>query len=121
MYQCCNIGSWLCLEIGLVGLLKTNGVNYLAFQRSIHQQKLCSKALQMRDIMSTVPAIVNIIRAGNKVQKHRKFVQFLKDLNATYELGPLYSKIRLLSPGKTLQRFFFMRKKIILLCEMKLK
>ena len=59
----------------LVGLLKTNGVSCLTFHCIIHQEVLCTKALQMSAIMSNVSAIVNIIRGGNKAQRHRKFVQ----------------------------------------------
>ena len=46
----------------------------------------------MSDIMSSVIGIVNVIRGGNKAQRHRKFVQFLNDMNAKYEDVPLYSK-----------------------------
>ena len=70
---------------GLVGLLKNNGVNCLTFHCIIHQDVLCSKSLQMSDIMCNGSAIVNLFRAGNKAQKHRKIVQFLKGLDATYE------------------------------------
>ena len=47
----------------------------------------------MSDIMSSVMAIVNIIRGGNKAQRHRKFVQFLNDLDVKYVNVPLYSKV----------------------------
>ena len=63
--------------------------------------------------MITVTNIVNIIRGGNKAQRHRKFIQFLKDLEADYEDVPLFSKIRWLSAGKTLKHFFALRKKIL--------
>ena len=99
---------------GLVGLLKTNGVSYLTFHCIIHQEVLCTKALQMSAIMSNVSAIVNIIRGGNKAQRHRKFVQFLKDLDATYEDVPLFANIRWLSAGNTLQNFYSLQNKISL-------
>ena len=44
----------------------------------------------MSDIMSSIMGIVNVIRGGNKAQRHRKFVQFLNDMNAKYEDVPLY-------------------------------
>ena len=70
---------------GLVGLLKNNGVNCRTFHCIIHQDVSCSKSFQMSDIMCNGSAIVNLFRVGNKAQKHRKVVQFLKDLDATYE------------------------------------
>ena len=100
-------------KTGLVGLLKTNGVNCPTLHCIIHQEVLCTKALQMSDIMSSVMAIVNIIRGGNKAQRHRKFVQFLNDLDAKYDDVPLYSKVRWLSAGNTLQHFFSLRKEIL--------
>ena len=106
---------------GLVGLLRTNGVSCLTFHCIIHQEVLCTKTLQMSDIMCNVSAIVNIIRGGNKAQRHRKFVQFLKDLDATYEDVPLYSKIRWLSAGNTLQHFFSLRNEISLFLQDEVK
>ena len=100
-------------KIGLVGLLKSNGVNCPTFHCIIHQEVLCTKILQMSDIMSSVMGIVNVIRGGNKARKHRKFIQFLNDMNAKYEDVSLYSKIRWLSAGNTLQHFFALRKEIL--------
>ena len=106
---------------GLVGLLKTNDVSCLTFHCIIHQEVLCTKALQMSAIMSNVSAIVNIIRGGNKAQRYRKFVQFLKDFDATYEDVPLYSKIRWLSAGNTLQHFYSLRNEISLFLQDEVK
>ena len=69
----------------------------------------------MSDVMITVTGIVNIIRGGNKAQRHRKFIQFLKDLEADYDDVPLFSKIRWLGAGKTLKHFFALRKEIYFL------
>ena len=79
--------------IGLAGILKNHGVNCPMSHCIIHQEAPCAKSLQMNDVMITVTNIVNIIRGGNKAQKHRKFIQFLKDLEADYEDVPLFSKI----------------------------
>ena len=100
-------------KTGLVGLLKSNGVNCPTFHYIIHQEVLCTKTLQMSDIMSSVVGIVNVISGGNKAQRHRKFVQFLHDMNAKHEDVPLYLKIRWLSAGNTLQHFFALRKEIL--------
>ena len=84
--------------IGLAGILKNHGVNCPVFHCIIHQEAVCAKSLQMADVMITVTNIVNIIRGGNKAQRHKKFIQFLKDLDVL-----LFSKIRWLSAGKTLK------------------
>ena len=95
--------------IGVVGILKNHGVNCSMFHCIIHQEALCAKS----DLMITVTNIVNIISGGNKAQRHRKFIQLLKDLEADYEDVPLFSKIRWLSAGKTLKHFFALRKEIL--------
>ena len=100
-------------KTGLVGLLKSNGVNCPTFHCIIHQEVLCTKTLQMSDIMSSIMGIVNVIRGENKAQRNRKFVQFLNDMNAKYEDVPLYSKNQWLSAGNTLQHFFALRKEIL--------
>ena len=79
--------------IGFAGILKNYGVNCLMFHCIIHQEALCAKSLQMSDVMITVTNIVNIIRGGNKAQRHRKFIQFLKELEADYKNVPLFFKI----------------------------
>ena len=61
-------------KTGLVGLLKSNGVNCPTFHCIIHQEVLCTKTLQMSDIMNSVMGIVNVIRGENKAQRHKKFV-----------------------------------------------
>ena len=91
-------------KTGLVDLLKSDGANCLTFHCVIHQEVLCTKTLQMSDIMSSVMGMA---------QRHRKFVQFLNDVNAKYEDVPLYSKIRWLSAGNTLQHFFALRREIL--------
>ena len=80
-------------KTGIFDLLKSNGVNCPTIHCIIYQEVLCTKTSQMSDIMSIVMTIVNVIRGGNKAQRHRKFVQFLIDINAKYEDVPLYSKI----------------------------
>ena len=100
-------------EIGLAGILKKHGVNCPMFHCIIHQETLCAKSLKMSNVMITVTNIVHIIRGRNKAQKHRKFIQFLKDLEADYENVPLLSKIRWLSAGKTLKHFFALIKEIL--------
>jgi hypothetical protein len=62
--------------------------------------------------MKMVVNIANLIRGGNKAQRHRAFITFLEELDADYVDIPLHSDIRWLSAGKCLQRSFFCAKKI---------
>jgi len=70
---------------GLVAILKDHGVDCPTFHCIIHQEALCAKLLQMSDIVISVTNIVNIIKGGNRAQRHRKSIQFLKDVGAEYE------------------------------------
>ena len=98
---------------GLVGLLKKNGVNCTTLHCIIHQQALCRKMLQTSDVMKAVFQIVNLIRGGNKVHRHRRFITFLEELNAEFSDLPLYTNIRWLSAGKVLKHFFGLRMDIL--------
>ena len=100
-------------NVGLVGLLKENGVDCITLHCIIHQEALCGKVLQMSDVMQSVVRMVNLIRGGNKSQRHRKCISFLEELNAEFSDVPLHSNIRWLSAGKMLQRFFALRKDIL--------
>ena len=65
----------------------------------------------------------NVSSSGPEI-KHKgieSFVQFLKDLDATYEDVLLYSKIQWLSAGNTLQHFFSLRNKISLFLQDEVK
>ena len=79
---------------GLVGLLKKNSVNCTTLHCIIHQQALCRKMLQTRDVIKTVVQIVNSIRGGNKAHRHRHFITFLEELNAEFSDLPLHTNIR---------------------------
>ena len=99
-----NWSSWIA---------KKNGINCVTLHCVIHQEALCGKVLKMMNAMQSVVKMVNLIRGGNKSQRHRRFVSFLDELNA--ELGdlPLYTSIRWLSAGKVLTHFFGLRKEIL--------
>nr|CAB3267854.1 zinc finger BED domain-containing protein 5-like [Phallusia mammillata] len=100
-------------RIGLVGLLKENGINCITLHCIIHQEALCGKVLKMMNVMQSVINMVNLIRGGNKVQRHRKFMSFLEELDAEFSDLPLYTSIRWLSAGKVLKHFFGLRKEIL--------
>lgn len=99
---------------GLLGILKKNGINCPAFHCVIHQEALFSKELSMTTTMNIAVKIINKIRGGHNSLTHRKFKDFLQNLNAEYGDILLYTEVRWLSRGKSLERLFNLRKEIIL-------
>lgn len=71
-------------NIGLARLLKQNGINCQMLHCIIHQQALCGNIMGLSCTMSTVIKITNAIRGGNRALTHRKFKQFLEELDAEY-------------------------------------
>lgn len=59
--------------------------------------------------MKIVTKITNLIRGGNRARSHRKFQNFLEEMNASYGDLHLYSDVRWLNAARTLQRFFNLR------------
>ena len=64
--------------------------------------------------MTTVVKIGNKICGGNNAQKHRMFIAFLQELDTHYCDLLMFSEVRWLSRGKCLQRFFELRKEVII-------
>jgi hypothetical protein len=62
--------------------------------------------------MKTVVRITNLIRGGNKAISHRKFREFLQQIESSYGDLLLHSEARWLSAGKYLERFFALRSEI---------
>lgn len=97
---------------GFAGLLKQNGIDCPLFHCIIHQEALCGKSLRQMNAMKVAVRITNLIRGGNRALTHRKFREFLSEIDATYGDLLLHSEIRWLSAGQCLQRFFALRKEI---------
>ena len=72
-------------NVGVVGLVKKK-VNSLETNESVHcilhQEALCSKSLQMKEVMDLVVKIVNFIRSH--ALNHRHFKSFLVDMDSEY-------------------------------------
>ena len=100
-------------KTGLVGLLRANEIKCITLHCVIHQEALCGKILKRMNVMQSVVKMVNLIRGGNKSQRHHLFVSFLKKHDAEFSDLPLYTSIRWLSGGKVLKHFFELRKKIL--------
>lgn len=98
--------------IGFCGLLKQNNINCPTIHCIIHQEALCGKSLRQVNAMKVAVKVTNIIRGGNRSLTHRKFRDFLSEMDAAYGDLLLHSDIRWLSAGKCLERFFAIRKEI---------
>ena len=99
---------------GLVGLLRKNEIYCVALHCIIHQEALCGKVLKMMNVKQSVIKMVDLIRGGHKAQRHRRFVGFLRELDAEFSNLPLYTSISWLSAGKILKHFFGLRKEILI-------
>lgn len=64
--------------------------------------------------METVVFIVNKIRGGHNALTHRRFKLFLDELNANYKDLKMFTAVRWLSKGQCLERFFDIRKEVLL-------
>ena len=76
----------------------------------IHQQNLCAKSLQFRNVMSTVIKCINIIKSRGL--NSRLFKKLLKDLNADYHNLVYYCEVRWMSRSEMLTRFYLLRNEI---------
>lgn len=100
---------------GLVGKIKTKLAeigcdNPLFFHCIVHQEALCCKVIEWKEVMDIVISTVNYIRKNGLT--HRQFQQFLKDMEADHRDVLYYSAVRWLSRGAVLKRFFDLRKEI---------
>ncbi|KAG6925563.1 GTF2I repeat domain containing 2 [Chelydra serpentina] len=80
----------MCSEnVGVVGLLKTKlnslnilGISFTSIHCILHQEALCSKSLQTKEVMDVVVKTVNFIRARGL--NHRQFTSFLASTDSEY-------------------------------------
>ncbi|XP_076397681.1 general transcription factor II-I repeat domain-containing protein 2-like isoform X2 [Megachile rotundata] len=76
----------------------------------IHRQNLCSKNVEMSNVMSVIVRVTNYIR--NHGVKRRQFRAFLEELDSEYADLPYYTEVRWLSRGKLLEQFYNLRSEI---------
>ena len=114
----------ICAEnVGVVGLVKAKRKQlslsgpFTAVHCVLHQEALCGKSLQMKEVMSIVVKTVNFIRA--RALNHRQFTAFLSDLDTEYGELLYHTEVRWLSRGNVLRRFFSLRQEIALFMAMK--
>ena len=113
-------------NVGVVGLVKkklnsleANEINFISVHCILHQEALCSKSLQMKEVMDLVVETVNFIRSHGL--NHRQFKSFLVDMDSEYGELLYHTEVRWLSRGKVLKRFFALRSEISLFMKMKNK
>jgi len=114
----------MCSEkVGVVGLVKAKRSQlslsgpFTAVHCILHQEALCGKSLQMKDVMSVVVKTVNFIQSRGL--NHRQFTSFLSDLDTEYGELLYHTEVRWLSRGNVLRRFFSLRQEITLFMAMK--
>lgn len=98
---------------GLVGLLRQDGMTCPAIHCIIHQSALRGKSIKQSEVLKLIVKSINIMRGGNKALIHRKLKEFLDEMDAEYGYLVLYNQVRWLSAGSCLERFFSMRKELL--------
>jgi len=99
------------LKDGFYDLLKKNNITCLTIHCLIHQEALCAKVIKMCYAMKLVTSITNFIRGGHKSLSHRRFKNFLQEVNATYKNLLLHCTMA--KCWKMLAILFFYKKKIL--------
>ena len=91
-------------QVGVVGYVEnklnslgTEKVNFDSVHCILHQEAICSKSLQMREVMDIVVKTVNLVRS--RVLTHRQFKSFLADMDSEYGELLYHTEIRWLSIG----------------------
>ena len=76
-------------NVGVVGLakkklnsLEANEINFIGVHCILPEDALCSKSLQMKEVMDLVVKTVNFIRFHGL--NHRQFKSFLVDMDSEY-------------------------------------
>ena len=76
----------------------------------LHLENLCTQVLDISYVMTVVVKTVNAIKHNSL--KHRQFQQYLQELEFEYNDVLYFSKIRWLSRGKCLERFWNLKEEI---------
>ena len=95
-----NLGVGGLVKNRLNSLVETEGNNFASVHCILHQEALCSKSLQMKEVMDLVVETVNFIRSRGL--NHRQFKFFLVDMDSKYGELLHHTEVRRLSRGKVL-------------------
>uniref|UniRef100_A0A8C8WP60 SPIN-DOC-like zinc-finger domain-containing protein n=1 Tax=Panthera leo TaxID=9689 RepID=A0A8C8WP60_PANLE len=108
--------AMVCDHTGLVAKLKSKvkmlfkDAELKSIHCIIHQESFCTKKLKLEHVMDVVINTVDWIRTRGS--NHRQFGALLEELNAQYGNLLYYTKVRWLSRGMVLKRFFELIKEI---------
>ncbi|XP_065651049.1 general transcription factor II-I repeat domain-containing protein 2A-like [Hydra vulgaris] len=107
-------------NIGFVALLKKS-INHeiISYHCIIHQEQLCAKVLEMKNVMELVIHTVNFIRSHGL--NHRQFKQLLEGCGSEAENVIYFSQVRWLSRAAILKRFWILLPEIVLFLRIKEK
>lgn len=97
---------------GFVGKLLQSRIEVPTFHCIIHQQALFSKNIGLADSMKVAVGIINRLKGGHNALTHRKLVAYLKEIDADYGDVKMFTEVRWLSRGKSLERLFNLRNEI---------
>ncbi|XP_065675641.1 general transcription factor II-I repeat domain-containing protein 2A-like [Hydra vulgaris] len=105
-------------NIGFIALLKKS-INHeiILYHCIIHQEQLCAKVLEMKNVMELVIHTVNFIRSRGL--NHRQFKQLLEGCGSEAEDVIYFSQVRWLSRAATLKRFWILLPEIVLFLKIK--
>ena len=113
-----NVRAMFGTGIGFVSLsksaLKEKNIsdNIAIFHCIIYQQNLCAKSLKFKHVLGPVIKAVNSIQARGL--NHWQFQKFLGNFDTKHQDLAYFSKVRWLSKGSTLRRFYELRKEVAL-------
>lgn len=93
-------------NVGFIALCKQDPEfpTFISYHCIIHQQNLCSKIMGFEHVISIVAKMINSI-VKSSAQQHRQFKLLLEENESEFSDLCLYTEVRWLSKGKTLQRF----------------
>ncbi|UYV67918.1 hypothetical protein LAZ67_5002499 [Cordylochernes scorpioides] len=101
---------------GFVALLRkklieiSDGSNIHHTHCIIHQEVLCTKVIQMENVLTPIKKFINFIRSRGLNQ--RQFSLFLTELESEYSGLSYYTEVRWLSCSKVLKQFWDLKEEI---------
>ncbi|KFM77298.1 General transcription factor II-I repeat domain-containing protein 2, partial [Stegodyphus mimosarum] len=91
-------------------LSEIHGSNIHHMHCIIHQEVLCTKVINMENVLSYIKKVINYIRSRGLNQ--RQFTAFLSELDSEYSGLSYYTKVRWLSCSKILKQFWDLKEDI---------
>lgn len=107
-----NVGAVTLIFDHIKGLGKiSNDFEMFICHCFLHLENICAQVLNMPHVMKVVVKVINSIK--NNSLKHRQFQEYLSELESEYGDLIYYTKIRWLSRGNCLYRFWKLREEIV--------